>query len=61
MLLPEGLISSDTYTVSYWINPEKITDFTPTFFGARNEKKWISFVPRGASENTMLWSNYGDD
>ncbi|WP_313638894.1 hypothetical protein [Paenibacillus sp.] len=43
--LPNGLIDSNTYTVSMWLNPKQLTDATTTFFGAASINNWISFVP----------------
>jgi arabinan endo-1,5-alpha-L-arabinosidase len=57
--LPNGLISSNSYTVSLWLKPAQLTAFTPTFFGARTTDSWISLLPMGhAGVNgaTMLWS-----
>ncbi|WP_341937996.1 LamG-like jellyroll fold domain-containing protein [Marinimicrobium sp. C2-29] len=57
--LPNGLISSHTYTVSFWLNPSALNAFTTTFFGARDPNSWISFLPMGhgfANGETMLWS-----
>lgn len=57
--LPDGLITSNKYTVSLWLNPEEITDFTTTFFGATSPESWISLVPKGhdgVNHNTMIWS-----
>ncbi|MBU7594304.1 family 43 glycosylhydrolase [Metabacillus halosaccharovorans] len=57
--LPNGIIATNKYTVSFWLNPEELTDNTTTFFGARNSDNWVSIVPRGGdwvSNNTMLWS-----
>ncbi|MFA9456574.1 LamG-like jellyroll fold domain-containing protein [Halalkalibacter sp. AB-rgal2] len=55
--LPNGLISSSAYSVSFWLNPEELTDFTTTFFGARTENNWVSLVPRGpVGGETMIWS-----
>src|SRR5699024_6314552 len=55
--LPNGLISSPTYSVSLWLNPSEITTSTTSFFGARNETNWISLVPGGWDQDkTMLWS-----
>lgn len=57
--LPDGLISSNKYTVSLWLKPEELTSYTTTFFGASSETKWLSLLPQGhdaASNNTMLWS-----
>jgi arabinan endo-1,5-alpha-L-arabinosidase len=64
--LPQGLIASYEYTVSFWINPTTITGFTPAFFAAVNEQvdpagfpfstQWLSFLPQSWDGNTMLWS-----
>lgn len=54
--LPNGLIDSNTYTVSMWLNPEQLTDATTTFFGAASINSWISFVPQNGAGKTLLWS-----
>lgn len=58
--LPDGLISSNTYSVSIWLKPEALTDFTTSFFGAQDTNNWISLVPRtglgGVNNNAMVWS-----
>lgn len=55
--LPNGLISSNTYSVSLWLKPEELTMFTTTFFGARDSNNWVSLVPNGpVGGNTMIWS-----
>jgi arabinan endo-1,5-alpha-L-arabinosidase len=57
--LPNGLISSHTYTVAMWLKPAQLTAFTTTFFGARNGDSWISFLPKGhdfVGGASMLWS-----
>src|SRR5690606_13267300 len=59
VLLPKGLIKSNQYTVSLWLKPEQITQFTTTFFGARATNSWISFIPSGHDnfdKAAMLWS-----
>jgi hypothetical protein len=54
--LPDGLIDSDTYTVSMWLHPEQLTEATTTFFGAASVNSWISFVPQNSDGITLLWS-----
>ncbi|WP_081727875.1 family 43 glycosylhydrolase, partial [Alkalihalobacillus hemicellulosilyticus] len=54
--LPNGLINSHTYSVSLWLNPVELTQFTTTFFGARDMNNWISVVPRGGNGQTLVWS-----
>ncbi|HZH62964.1 MAG TPA: LamG domain-containing protein [Metabacillus sp.] len=57
--LPDGLIDSDSYSVSLWLKPEELTEYTTTFFGARDSNHWVSLVPKGhagVGHNTMVWS-----
>ncbi|MCP8898102.1 LamG-like jellyroll fold domain-containing protein [Gilvimarinus xylanilyticus] len=64
--LPDGLIDNYEYTVSMWVNPTVLNQFTTAFFGAIDEytndsgaltsDQWISFVPQSWDGNTMLWS-----
>lgn len=55
--LPDGLLSGDSYSVALWVNPEELTMYTTTFFGAADANRWISLLPRGPEQNTtMLWS-----
>lgn len=55
--LPDGLLSGDSYSVALWVNPEELTTYTTTFFGAVDPNRWISLLPRGPEQNkTMLWS-----
>ncbi|MCR2823071.1 family 43 glycosylhydrolase [Lederbergia panacisoli] len=55
--LPNGLISSNQYSVSLWLNPEELTNFTTTFFGSRTIDSWVSIVPKGpVRDETMVWS-----
>ncbi len=57
--LPDGLIDSDSYSVSIWLKPEELTQYTTTFFGARDSNHWVSLVPKGHAgigHNTMVWS-----
>ncbi len=57
--LPDGLISTNSYTVAMWLKPAQLTAFTTTFFGARTTDAWISFLPKGhdfVGGASMLWS-----
>ncbi len=57
--LPNGLISSNNYTVSLWLKPAQLTAFTTTFFGARTLESWVSLLPKGhdfVGGASMLWS-----
>lgn len=57
--LPNGIISKNTYTVSLWLNPDQLTEFTTTFFGARTTDAWVSLLPKGhgwVGNASMVWS-----
>jgi len=57
--LPNGLISTNSYTVALWVKPAQLTAYTPTFFGARTPDAWVSLLPMGhgfVNGATMLWS-----
>lgn len=54
--LPNGVISSNSYSVALWLKPEQLTQYTTTFFGARDVNNWVSFVPKGVGNQTMIWS-----
>lgn len=57
--LPNGIISSNNYTVSLWLNPAELNAFTTSFFAARTTDSWVSLLPMGhgwVNGNTMLWS-----
>lgn len=57
ILLPNGLITSDSYSISLWLNPSQLTQYTTAFFGARTSNDWISLTPSGpAAGQTMIWS-----
>lgn len=59
ILLPSGLISSDSYSVAMWVYADELKPYTPVFFGAQTNKNWISMLPMGhdgAKNNAMLWS-----
>lgn len=44
--LPDGLISSSTFTISLWVNPSELTNWTSAFFGEREEGRWFSIIPK---------------
>jgi len=57
--LPNGLIAGNTYSVALWVKPDQLTEFTTTFFGARDLNTWVSLVPKGhgfVNNATMVWS-----
>ena len=54
--LPQGLVSGPTYSVSLWLRPDAVTPYTAAFFAARDERSWVSVVPRGPDGSTMVWS-----
>ncbi|CAN7170234.1 LamG domain-containing protein [Massilia sp. LjRoot122] len=57
--LPNGLITTNNYTVALWLKPAQLTPFTTTFFGARTADSWISLLPMGhefVNGASMLWS-----
>ncbi|WP_347332267.1 LamG-like jellyroll fold domain-containing protein [Marinimicrobium locisalis] len=59
--LPDNIIQSDAYTVSFWASAEALTAYTPAFFAAANPEQWISYIPDEASHFTttaLLWSRY---
>lgn len=57
--LPNGLITTNRYTVALWLKPAQLAAFSTTFFGARSADSWISFLPMGhdfVNGASMLWS-----
>ncbi|MFN3284621.1 MAG: LamG domain-containing protein, partial [Pseudothermotoga sp.] len=48
LILPEDLIKDYDYTFAFWVNPEKFTMHTTTFFGIFVDENqgyhWVSFV-----------------
>lgn len=64
ILLPNNLIDSYQYTVSFWLNQQMAEQwFRPAFFGARSAEpsRWASFLPVSWNGELMLWSNWVDD
>lgn len=54
--LPDQLIEQDTYSISLWIHPYTLTQHTTTFFGAVSPNEWISLVPYGHNDETIIWA-----
>src|SRR5690606_39434375 len=56
--LPDGIIHDHSYSISLWLNPTAVSQFTTAFFGWASDTSWISVVPRGPGglQHTMLWS-----
>lgn len=56
--LPDDLIDDHSYSVSMWLHPNAVSQFTTAFFGWATDSSWISVVPRGpgSTQPTMLWS-----
>ncbi|WP_136518205.1 LamG-like jellyroll fold domain-containing protein [Cellulomonas telluris] len=54
--LPTGLVDGPSYSAALWVRPDVITQYTTTFFAARDDQSWVSLVPRGPDSTTMVWS-----
>ncbi|WP_425954976.1 LamG-like jellyroll fold domain-containing protein [Xylanimonas sp. McL0601] len=57
--LPDGLVQGKSYSVSMWLRPQALTQYTTAFFAAASPDSWVSLVPRGhdgVGGSTMLWS-----
>jgi arabinan endo-1,5-alpha-L-arabinosidase len=56
--LPDGLVDDHSYSISLWLHPNAVSQFTTAFFGWATDSSWISVVPRGpgSTQPTMLWS-----
>jgi arabinan endo-1,5-alpha-L-arabinosidase len=56
--LPDNLITSNNYTVSLWLKPTALTDYTTAFFGGASANAWLSLVPSMAgTAKTRVWAN----
>lgn len=61
--LGEGLIGPGDYTLSIWLHPDQLNQFTSTFYGETGPNSWVSLTPVGtdeADQNTMLWAGDAD-
>ncbi len=58
--LPDNIIKSSEYTVSFWMKAEALVTHTPAFFGATDVDHWYSFIPGNAwfTTGSLIWSNY---
>ncbi len=58
--LPDDMIQSSDYTVSFWMRSEAATDHTPAFFMATDVDHWASYIPSKAwfTSTSLIWSNY---
>jgi arabinan endo-1,5-alpha-L-arabinosidase len=60
--LPDTIIDSGEYTVSFWIRATALTDYTSAFFASTTlPDQWVSYLPDRASHFTstgLVWSKY---
>nr|WP_324258376.1 LamG-like jellyroll fold domain-containing protein [Cellvibrio fontiphilus] len=58
--LPDDIIKSSEYTVSFWMKAENLTTHTPAFFMATDFDHWSSYIPGNAwfTSSSLIWSNY---
>ncbi|WP_016954107.1 LamG-like jellyroll fold domain-containing protein [Catenovulum agarivorans] len=62
--LPDNLITSREYSISVWLKPTVMTDYTTALFGA-SDANWISFVPQlnntaaGPLNSSAIWAATG--
>lgn len=61
--LPNSILQSSAYTVSFWMNASSLTTHTPAFFASaftNGTTKWLSFIPGNAwfTSSSLIWSNY---
>lgn len=56
--LPDNLLNDHSYSISLWLRPSAVAQYTTALFGWATDSSWISLVPRGpgAQQHTMLWS-----
>jgi arabinan endo-1,5-alpha-L-arabinosidase len=61
--LPDDIIKSSEYTVSFWMKAETLTTHTPAFFMATDVDHWSSYIPGNAwfTSASLIWSNYLGD
>ncbi|MGJ8691393.1 MAG: LamG-like jellyroll fold domain-containing protein [Thalassotalea sp.] len=60
-LLPNDILNSYQYTVSFWLNQQESHAFRPALFSARSPDRWQSFLPTSWSGSLMMWSHWLED
>ncbi|MER2490833.1 LamG-like jellyroll fold domain-containing protein [Catenovulum sediminis] len=64
ILLPNNIIASDQYTVSFWMNERADMQFSPALFVGHTAdpfERWISFLPSSWDANLMVWARHDED
>ncbi|QKX16101.1 LamG-like jellyroll fold domain-containing protein [Microbulbifer sp. YPW1] len=56
VVLPDDLIADHSYSFTLWLSPSALSPYTTSFFGWAANNSWISLLPNGFGEDTMLWS-----
>ncbi|MGM8228071.1 LamG-like jellyroll fold domain-containing protein [Cellvibrio sp. ARAG 10.3] len=60
--LPDDIIDSSEYTVSFWMKASALTAYTPAFFASTTlPDQWVSYIPDRAAHFTstgLVWSKY---
>lgn len=56
VVLPDSLIEDHNYSFSLWLSPSALSAYTTSFFGWATDSSWISLLPNGFGDDTMLWS-----
>lgn len=63
--LPNNLVTSQQYSISVWLKPTVMTDYTTALFGASDTSNWLSLVPQhnntdiGPLNSSTLWAATG--
>lgn len=53
----DSALSLPTYTISMWVKPDVITQYTPAFFANADASNWLGIYPQGWSvDGSMVWS-----
>jgi len=60
--LPNNLITSASFTISLWINPSELTDWTSALFAEELDLgRWFTLTPKTVDNEVMLRAAYFDD